>query len=188
MTAGRKVPAVFVLWYDSPMTDILIKSRLLTLRTVTPNDTESILGVYRQCEDFLALGPEPKASLEMVQKDLEISRQEGGCFCGIYNPGDHLFGVVDFVPRDFEGKADSAFISLLMIALQYRNQGIGIETVRLVESEIKKNIGISEIRSGVQVNNPQAIQFWQKNGYKIVSVPELRPDSTTVFQLSKKLV
>ena len=58
------------------MTDILIKGRSLTLRTVTPNDTEAILGVYHACEDFLALGPEPKASLEMVQKDLDISRQD----------------------------------------------------------------------------------------------------------------
>jgi ribosomal protein S18 acetylase RimI-like enzyme len=169
------------------MTDILIKSRSLTLCSVTPNDTEAILGVYRACEDFLALGPEPKASIKMVLADLEISRQEGGCFCGIYDPTGNMLGVVDFVPGEFEGKADTAFLSLLMIALQYRNQGIGIETVRLVEREIQKDTTITEIRSGVQVNNPQAIQFWQKNGYKIVSKPELLPDTTTVFHLSKKL-
>jgi RimJ/RimL family protein N-acetyltransferase len=170
------------------MTDILIKSRLLTLRSVTPDDTEAILGVYRACEDFLALGPEPKASLEMVQKDLETSRQEGGCFYGIFNAGEHLMGVTDFIPSGFDGQNDTAFFSLIMIAAQFRNQGIGIETVRLVEREIQKDTTITEIRSGVQVNNPQAIQFWQKNGYKIVSGPELRPDTTTVFRLSKKLV
>ena len=97
------------------------------------------------------------------------------------------WGVVDFVPGGFEGKADTAFLSLLMIALQYRNQGIGIETVRLVEREIQKDTAVTEIRSGVQVNNPAAIRFWQKNGYKIVSGPELLPDTTTAFQLSKKL-
>jgi RimJ/RimL family protein N-acetyltransferase len=169
------------------MANILIKSRLLTLRTITPNDTQAILGVYRQCEDFLALGPEPKASLEMVQKDLEISRREGGCFCGIFKDKGPLVGVVDFIPSGFEGKADTAFLSLLMIALQYRNQRIGIETVRLVEREIQKDTTITEIRSGVQVNNPAAIRFWQQNGYRIVSGPELLPDTTTVFQLSKKL-
>jgi len=96
-------------------------------------------------------------------------------------------GVVDFIPSGFEGKADTAFLSLLMIALQYRNQRIGIETVRLVEREIQKDTTITEIRSGVQVNNPAAIRFWQQNGYRIVSGPELLPDTTTVFQLSKKL-
>ena len=50
------------------------------------------LEVYRRCEDFLALGPEPKASLEMVLADLEISRQEGGCFCGIYGPTGNMLG------------------------------------------------------------------------------------------------
>jgi ribosomal protein S18 acetylase RimI-like enzyme len=169
------------------MANIFIKGSSLTIRTVTENNKEDILEVYRRCEDFLALGPEPKASIKMVLADLEISRQEASCFCGIYHNEEHLVGVVDFVPRGFEGKADTAFLSLLMIALQYRNQGIGIETVRLVEAEIKKNKCISEICSGVQVNNPQAIQFWQKNGYKIVSGPELLPDTTTAFQLSKKL-
>jgi ribosomal protein S18 acetylase RimI-like enzyme len=169
------------------MTDILIKSRWLTLRTVTPNDTDAILGVYRQCEDFLALGPALKASWEMVQKDLEISRHEGGCFCGIFNLGEQLAGVVDFIPSGFEGQNDTAFFSLIMIATQFRNQGIGNKTVSLIEEEIKKDKHITEIRSAVQVNNPAAIRFWQKNGYRIVSVPELQPDTTIVYRLSKKL-
>ena len=169
------------------MTDILIKTRSLTLRAVTPNNTEAILGVYRACEDFLALGPEPKASLEMVQKDLEASRQEGGCFCGIFDAGAQLVGVVDFIPSGFEGKTDTAFFNLIMISAPYRNRGIGNETIRLIEQEITKDAGITEIHSAVQVNNPAAIRFWQKNGYRVISGPELRPDSSTVFHLSKKL-
>jgi ribosomal protein S18 acetylase RimI-like enzyme len=169
------------------MAKIFIQSSFFTIRTVTENNKEDILEVYHACEDFLALGPQPKASMAMVLADLEISRQEGGCFCGIYGPTGNMLGVVDFVPGEFEGKTDTAFFSLLMISALFRNQGIGDEVVKLVESEIKKDVGISEIRSGVQVNNPQAIRFWQKNGYKIVSGPELLPDSTTAFQLSKKL-
>jgi ribosomal protein S18 acetylase RimI-like enzyme len=170
------------------MTDILIKGRSLTLRTVTPNDTEAILGVYRASEDFLALGPVPKASLEMILEDLEISRQEGGCFCGIYGPTGNMLGVVDFVPGGFEGKTDAAFLSLLMIAAPYRNQGTGNKTINLIEKEIIKDKHITEIRSAVQVNNPAAIRFWQKNGYRIVSGPELQPDTTIVYRLRKKLV
>jgi len=170
------------------MTDILIKGRSLTLRTVTPNDTEAILGVYRACEDFLVLGPEPKASLEMVQKDLETSRQEGGCFCGIFDAVGQLVGVVDFIPFGFEGKPDTAFFSLIMIAVPSRNQGTGNKTISLIEKEIIKDKQITEIRSAVQVNNPAAIRFWQKNGYRIVSGPELQPDTTIVYRLRKKLV
>jgi hypothetical protein len=74
------------------MENVYIKGSSFTIRTVTKNNKEDILEVYRRCEDFLALGPEPKASLEMVLADLEISRQEGGCFCGIYGPTGNMLG------------------------------------------------------------------------------------------------
>jgi hypothetical protein len=74
-----------------------------------------------------------------------------------------------------------------MIALPFRRRGIGKAVVNAVESEIRKDSRITAIFSGVQVNNPPAIQFWQKNGYKIISGPELMPDQTTVFGLRKDL-
>ena len=36
------------------------------IRPITENDLEEVFEVYRQCEDFLALGPKPKASMAMV--------------------------------------------------------------------------------------------------------------------------
>ena len=175
------------MWYHSYMTTVFIRGNSLILRTVTANNKEAILRVYCQCEDFLALGPEPKASLEMVIKDMEASQYEGGWFCGIYHTDGHLLGVVDFTPIGFEGKPDTAFISLLMIATPFRKQGIGTETIQLIEREIKKDARVTEIRSAVQENNTKATKFWQKNGYRIVSKPELHPDNTTVFQLRKNL-
>jgi ribosomal protein S18 acetylase RimI-like enzyme len=169
------------------MTTVLIRGNSLILRTVTVNNKEAILRVYCQCEDFLALGPEPKASLEMVMKDMETSQHEGGCFCGIYHTDGHLLGVVDFILNGFEGKPDIAFLSLIMIAPPFRKQGIGTETIQLIEREIKKDARVTEIRSAVQVNNYKATKFWQKNGYRIISKPELHPDNTTVFQLRKNL-
>ncbi|MDO9333882.1 MAG: GNAT family N-acetyltransferase [Dehalococcoidales bacterium] len=95
--------------------------------------------------------------------------------------------MVDFIPVGFERKPDTAFISLIMIATPFRKQGIGTETIQLIEREIKKDAHVTEIRSAVQENNPRATKFWQKNGYRIVGKPELRPDNTTVFQLRKNL-
>ena len=68
------------------------------LRPVTREDASKILEVYRQCEDFLALGPVAHASLGMVMKDLEESRSEGGIFRGIYDMEENLIGVVDHIP------------------------------------------------------------------------------------------
>ncbi|MDP2807102.1 MAG: hypothetical protein Q8O74_03060 [bacterium] len=43
-----------------------------------------VLVVYKQCEDFLSLGPMPKASMDMVKADFDHSKEENGLFCGIY--------------------------------------------------------------------------------------------------------
>jgi ribosomal protein S18 acetylase RimI-like enzyme len=164
---------------------MLVRGNSVEIRVITQADLDAVLKVYRQCEDFLALGPVSTASMEMVLKDMEISEQAGGVFCGIYTPVGEMIGVVDYIPRDFEGDPQLAFISLLMIAAPFRKQGIGKAVVEAIENEIRKDARVSAILSGVQVNNPLAVRFWQKNGYRIVSGPELMPDQTTVFGLRK---
>ena len=164
-----------------------IRENLLEIRLITQDDLDAVLAVYRQCEDFLALGPVSTASMEMVLKDIEISKQEGGVFCGIYTPDGKMVGIVDYVPNNFEGDPQAAFLSLLMIAAPFRKQGVGAAIVESVENEIGKDAQITMILSGVQVNNPQAIKFWQRQGYRIVSGPTLFPDQTTAFGLRKDL-
>lgn len=164
---------------------MVIRDNSLEIRPITQCDLNAVLNVYRQCEDFLALGPEPTASMEMVLKDVEVSQREGGVFCGIFTADGKMIGVVDYVPRNFEGKPNIAFFSLLMIAVSFRKQGIGKAIVQLIENEIKKDAQITAILSAVQVNNPQALRFWQKNGYCIVDGPEFQPDQTTTYRLQK---
>ena len=169
------------------MNTIALRDHSLQIRPVVAADLDAVLNVYRQCEDFLALGPVSTASMEMVLKDLEISEQAGGIFCGIYAADGEMIGIVDYVLNNFEGNPQNAFLSLLMIAAPFRNQGIGKAVVEAVEDQIRKDERITAILSGVQVNNPQAVQFWQRRGYRIVSGPELMPDQTTVFHLRKDL-
>jgi ribosomal protein S18 acetylase RimI-like enzyme len=159
----------------------------MEIRPVTQADLEAVLAVYRQCEDFLALGPVAEASMELVLKDLQISQDEGGIFCGIYAPGGEMIGVIDFIPRNYQGDPQAAYLSLLMIASPYRNQGIGKALVQAFEHEVTKNPQVSVIFAAVQVNNPQAVRFWQRNGYRIVSEPRLHPDQTIAVDLRKDL-
>ena len=63
---------------------IQLREISLEIHSVTQADLGAILHVYQQCEDFLALGPVPTASMEMVLKDIEVSQSEGSRFCGIY--------------------------------------------------------------------------------------------------------
>ncbi|MCL5998837.1 MAG: GNAT family N-acetyltransferase [Chloroflexi bacterium] len=162
-----------------------IQSSHCVIRPVTPGDLDAVLGVYRQCEDFLALGPQPRASMAMVEADLKISADEGGIYCGVFDPDGGLIGVVDFVPCRFDGDPQRAFLSLLMVAAPQRGKGLGAEIVQLIEAEIAQDAGVTVIESGVQVNNPAALRFWQRMGYDIAGGPERLPDQTTVFHLRK---
>jgi GNAT superfamily N-acetyltransferase len=166
---------------------IQLQELSLEIHPVTQSDLDAILHVYKQCEDFLALGPVAVASMEMVLKDIEISEGEGGAFCGIYKTDGEMIGVIDYVPSHYKGDPSQAFLELLMIAAPYRKQGIGKMVVKVVEKEIWRDKKVNAILSGVQVNNPQAVRFWQKNGYRIISGPTLFPDQTTAFGLRKDL-
>jgi ribosomal protein S18 acetylase RimI-like enzyme len=167
------------------MTRIMAGNNYFEIQAVAQKDWPAILDVYHQCEDFLALGPEPHASMAMVQKDIELSRQAGGIYCGVVPADGKMIGVVDYIPRNFEGESRAAFISLLMIAAPFRKRGIGTAVVEFVENEIRKDHRITIILSGVQANNDGGLQFWQKQGYRIVSGPELQPDRTITFRLRK---
>ena len=164
----------------------MIRGDSLKIRPVTDDDLGAVLDMYRQCGDFLALGPEPVASMAMVLRDIETSQREGGRFCGIFATDGSMVGVVDSVPSGFEGDPHLAFLSLLMIAAPYRNLGIGQAVVALIEDDIEQNPQITAILSAVQVNNPSAVRFWQRNGYRIVGGPELQRDGTTTFHLRKE--
>jgi Acetyltransferases len=162
------------------------QDKSLEIRPLAPEDLDAVLEVYKHCEDFLAPGPVATASMEMVLKDIEISRDEDAIFCGIYAPDGKMIGVVDYVLDNYRGDPHAAYLSLLMIDACYRNQGIGKAVVDAVEKEIWKNSSIRVMLVGVQVNNPQAVRFWQRHGYHIVSEPKLMPDQTTVFDLRKQ--
>ena len=169
------------------MAPISLPDQGVEIHPIAQGDLFAVLDVYRQCEDFLALGPVPVASMEMVLKDIEISKEEGGLFCGIYSTDGKMIGIIAFVANNYRGEPATSYLELLMIAAPYRNQGLGRAIVEAVELEIRKESTVSTILAGVQVNNPRAIRFWQRNGYHIFSGPELMPDRTTTFGLRKDL-
>lgn len=170
------------------MIKVKLQDKFLEVRPIVQDELGAVLEVYKHCEDFLALGPVATASMEMVLKDIEISREEGGIFCGIYGTDGKMIGVVDYVPDHYQGDPQTAYLSLLMIDSSFRNQGVGKAIVEALEDEFTKNSSIKVILAGVQVDNTLAVRFWQSRGYAIVSEPKLMPDQTTVFDLRKDVV
>jgi len=167
---------------------VFIQRADFSIRPVRPDELDSVLEVYRQCEDFLALGPVAAASMAMVLADLDLSRAEGGVYCGIFSPAGEMLGVFDFILSGYAGDPQAAYLSLLMIAAPHRGQGLGRAVVAAVEEEICRDLRITAICAGVQVNNLPGVRFWQRCGYRVVSGPKLLPDQTTVFDLRKDIL
>jgi ribosomal protein S18 acetylase RimI-like enzyme len=159
----------------------------MEIRPVTQADLEAVLAVYRQCEDFLALGPVAEASMELVLKDLQISQDDGGVFCSIHLADGKMIGVIDYISCNYQGDPQAAYLSLLMLASPYRNQGIGDAVVQAFERQVIQDAQVSVIYAAVQVNNPRAARFWQRRGYRIISEPRLHPDQTIAVDLRKDI-
>lgn len=167
---------------------MFVQTDTFTLRPVREDEKPAVLEVYRQCEDFLALTPKPIATMQMVEDDLTISHENGGIFCGIYSSTGVMMGIVDVVLNGFEGDPSVAFIELLMIGKPYRDHGLGSAVVQAIESEIRKDNSVKAILSGVMVNNPDAVRFWQRHEYQIVAGPDFLADGTTVWSLKKPIL
>ena len=190
----------------------------MIIRPILDSDLPAVLEVYRQSEDFLALGPDPHASLEMVEKDRALSRQQGGVFCGIFleeatmnlagfeNPSGldrrddalknltgsntnlsgsvgELVGILDYAPN-YNGDPGAAFIELLMLAGPYRGRGLGKAAVDWLLSALHGEAGQKRLYAAVQTNNPGAIRFWQRLGFRITGPAALQPDGTETYPIT----
>ncbi len=165
-----------------------IKTERFEIRPVRDDERGAILDVYRECEDFLALGPVAQASMAMVEADLRLSEKSGGVFCGIYQPDGKMIGVLDIVLRLYEGDPSQAFLELLMIAQPYRSSGIGAAVVQAAEAEVRRDPAVKVIVSGVQYNNPGGIRFWTRHmGYRITGPAVDCGDGTSGYPLRKDL-
>ncbi len=158
----------------------------MNIRLISDSDMPALLEVYRQCEDFLALGPVATASLEMVAADRELSRSQDGEFYGLFDENGCLMGVLDFIRDNYRGEKGCAYLELLMISLPYRSRGLGEAAFRWMVAELRR-AGIPRLLAGVQVNTPKAVRFWQRMGFRITSEAKLLPDGTTCYDLEMAL-
>jgi ribosomal protein S18 acetylase RimI-like enzyme len=157
----------------------------LTLQPLVQSHLGQVLKVYQQCQDFLALGPQPQASREMVLADWQHAQAEGSRFCGIFLGGE-LVGVADYLSAGFENQPQAGYVGLLMIAAPFRSAGLGREVVAELEAEMRRQ-GAGQSWVHVQVNNPLGLRFWERLGYRVYGPPALQPDGTTCVPLEKHL-
>ena len=164
---------------------ILFQTDELQIATVSDRDVPALLQVYKQCEDFLSLGPVPRASIQMLQGDIEHSRGENGRYCAIRTHSDLTVGVIDFIPNSDD--RNTSFLSLLMIAAPWRNKGYGQAVVASLEQHLRRTHHTEQIDCAVQTNNSAAIRFWTRLGYALSKEPCRQSDGTITYRMSKTL-
>ncbi len=163
---------------------MIIRENSFEIRPVTPADLPAVLEVYRLCEDFLALGPVATASMQMVLKDIEISKGEGGLFCSLHNAAWKNDRGCGLYSKSLSGRPP---FRLSFVAHDRRtfSQPGHREGGRRRSRLRSKKIRITTIFLGAQVNNPRAVQFWQK-GYRIIAGPNCCPIRRSVT-ISKRI-
>jgi len=77
-------------WRKNVETHVVFYVNNLVVRRIREADLPVVLQIYRQCEDFLAFGPVPAASMEMVQADIAHSVVENGIYCLIIDVLPHF--------------------------------------------------------------------------------------------------
>jgi GNAT superfamily N-acetyltransferase len=155
----------------------------LIVRPIENDELASTLEVYKESEDFLALGPVATASMSMIVADIERSANDRGVYCGIWK-GARQVGVLDFIP---EASPNRAVLSLLLIAKPYRHQGIGTSILEALVAHLRTRHGIRVLEGGVQINNPSGIRFWQRHGFEIGSDAQDFEDGTTAYPMCRRI-
>ncbi len=164
--------------------EVLFSAKDCSVKELEEAELQGTLRVYEQVEDFLALGPVPKASMEMVLADLRHSKESGGRFCSIDDRNGNQIGVLDFVP---ETTAGTAFLSLLMICQDHRHKGIGRAVVKGLECYLSQRYHTQLIESGVQINNEPGKAFWRACGFQIGQDAKAMEDGTVAYDMKKTL-
>ena len=165
--------------------DVELAAERLVIKTLT--DEAAILAVYEQCADYLALQtPEPPSGA-MVQSDVATTAKLGGVFAGIYRrDSNELIGVISFVPQNFRGQRDYAFVLNLMIGAVHRRQGYGTEAYQAVEDFIWRDSEVKRIGALLLPQHEPSYAFAEKQGFERAGGPFKNKRGYGLWAFSRK--
>lgn len=152
---------------------MILKGDGFEIRPLTACKLDAAVQVYRQAGGDDRRDPQRKITGLDVLEDIDLSRQEGGLVCGIYDTNDEMVGVVEFVPADFGGRSDSACIRSFKVAGPYRSRGLGVKVLKLLEGEFKKDARVRLLWAGFDENCPTQQAFAARHGFRAATQEDL---------------
>ncbi|QRO01407.1 GNAT family N-acetyltransferase [Archangium violaceum] len=151
-------------------------------------DVEALRALVERCHAFMTLvygALEPDAAEAILESLPPGKTLEDKFAFGLYAEGKkELLGVLDAV-RGFP-EQDEWIIGLLMIDPDHRRAGLGARFVGAFEQWVRGQ-GAAGIRLVVQEQNPDALRFWQRQGYEVTGMTlQKTPRRQNLIQLLHK--
>ncbi len=138
----------------------------IILKDVKRRDLEGILKWYKTLKDYqYATGlNEPMNLEELIEKYLEVVYSSSEFFVGIYlKDSRRMIGLVKGSLKKED--VNAIWIYSLIIDSDYRRDGYGTTSLKIVEYYFKDHFDIQKIYISVIMENMDGIHFWEKNGF-----------------------
>jgi GNAT superfamily N-acetyltransferase len=166
----------------------------MNIRKAKTNELDHIMEVYQSCvKGMIALGidqwDESYPNREVIQKDLEI----GDYYVGIIND-EIVSGIkIDtkqdptYLTIDWQDKTNNFMVVHRLCAkTSVWSKGVGKQMMEFAENLALENKHIS-MRLDTYINNPKAIAFYKRIGYKQLGHINLKPDKDIYYCFEKML-
>ncbi len=151
-----------------------INTKRLTMTLADMNDLAELESIEKECDGYFLFDPPCEDNHSCTIKecltvgDIPLGGKKENYYFYCIRQDDIIIGFMAYY-LEYHQK-DTAYLSVLYIKEEYRENGIGAEIVealtqKLITAQIRK------IRLHVSLRNATAIRFWVKNGFdKIVDV------------------
>ena len=170
-------------------TAFAVESRDYSVHLLSLEDVKAIQALYDECVDYMLLvdgHPAGDHAAEEEFQNLPPGKTLDDRFMfGIVDTVNELVGVLD-VLRGYPDEG-TWWICLLLLAPDFRSQGIGGKVLQGLTEHIKASGG-KAIMLGVVEENERAYHFWFKMGFEFVreTEPEQFGNKTQIVRVMRK--
>jgi GNAT superfamily N-acetyltransferase len=151
-------------------------------------DVPALRALVERCHAFMKLvygGVEPDAAEQILEGLPPDKTLEDKFVFGLYAEGNQrLLALLDVV-RGFP-EPDEWIIGMLLVDPDHRRAGLGARLVAAFE-QWGRGQGAAGLRLVVQQQNPEALRFWQRQGYEVTGLTlQETPRRKNIIQLMYK--
>jgi RimJ/RimL family protein N-acetyltransferase len=164
-----------------------LETERLLIKPLTSSQAEAVWNVYKQAADYLELQTTEPLSLAMARSDIEAASLRGSEFVGLFErTSNELIGVADFVPKNFRGQPDYAWLNVLLIRQSNRRQGYGTEAYRVIEEYIFDDPVVTRIGQALLPQFEPSLRFAEQMGFERAGGPFKNKRGYGLYSFVKK--